>query len=255
MKKTTLLLIPMLVILFGVFACSDDDDVPVLKVEAASKIDLSKYGDLTCIVNDEVYDYGIEDNKAFIFPKKGGKIANVRPFDESISTGFWSSGILMYFRKGEIDWEKPVDQSTYDKLMYYDVLSGRKGGYLSSVISDVEIIHANSLFSFTLSGFPENTIIYTESTFNQTGKITPYITEQKIYQCIVPHAHSTKLSAVIGDKYYEVDFEKQTRCVANYSNYYFSFELVYNDKAEGDTPIVTVQNYKVEEWINQHLAE
>lgn len=265
MKNLASLFFTFSILFLGFTACSDSDSEngksnPIKRVEASTKIDLSKYDRFICHVNGEEYDYTIINNSVTATPKEGGKVAYTYPYDPEMMGG--SSGVYLQLASGELlSWgmNKQIDQSTFADLTHFDALIAEAGGNQPSVIKGLKIRHQFSMLSFTVKDLPQDAIVSVRSQTNNIS-IKPYITESKVYQCIPNLALKYHVSIKVDDKEYSTQniydaIIIKNRAVLRDSNNFYEFEVIYNADAEKDEEKLAIQNGTIKQWVNQHFAQ
>lgn len=261
MKKLALLMMLITMLFIGLVGCSDNDEnkgVPIERIEASTEIDLSKYQghNLQCYVNGKMYDYVIEGNTVAATPKPDGEIAYSYLYEEGMIGG--SVGVYMNLGESSFIWNPKQDQNTFEKMMSYDFLSCGTGEYQKSVIKGLTLGHQFSMLSFATKNLPDNAVVTVSSDRGGEYRIKPYKTSNNIYRCIPYLAmQMTVMVSIDGKDYYTptvYDAVKQkTRAVLQDSDVFYTFEVVYNADAEKDENKLSIENGKVERWINQHF--
>lgn len=246
------------------FSCSDDDcnqnqekdqSIPIQRIEVDTEIDLSKYENWYCVVGGEnssggyMYNHELINNKLVITPQSADKTYYTTNNLKNVD-GNSIPSLTLYWIPKEKQY-RGRDQSSFEKMFQQDALSWKNLDTSSSFIPDAKLEHERSMARFTTENLPENAKVRIITKRGNGPIILPYV-KDGAYHFIDLFAILARVYVLIGDKEYEVDILEDKNVHSGGSNSFYTFVLRYDANAE-DGKILTVNDLKSENWVNQHF--
>lgn len=249
----------LLLLITSVTACGDNNGISesesqpgvgINSITASTTIDLSArngwlfrvgYSNPSCLY----YNYNINENKLYAF----AEAPNIYRFDARLKEGDLlgtSHRIVCYLQdkryfhstnNRSMSPERPdiLDQSTEEKLLIADRLEAIYKGEVRNDISDVNVIHANSLIEFEITEIDAGMEVFV---YSWSFPITPFKTGDYSYKAIVPESPSICIKN--GNKQIsEIEITNKFK-----SNTYYTVKLHW----DSDSKKIILDNVKEEEW-------
>lgn len=195
------------------------DSVKVLKVEASTNFDLSARSAWHFLVHGCDYAFEIEGNKLIATPSK---TSETFAFSVSITDNTGSAVIRFmpadYFKTRSTGGGGTIvpnieDQSTPEKFMACDVLSGKYEGLAKEEIA-ITFFHENALLQFETIDLPDDAKVYIEQKYDQM--ITPLRDKEdpaKYQALVLPQNYPHEVYVIVeaNGKIYKTPLQERKR--------------------------------------------
>lgn len=263
MKKRNALLLALTISLsVGFVSCSDDDKkeekgIPVQTIVATSDIDLSDRAGWMLRVgymfnSPNTYNYMIDGKKLTASSPTGEPYYFEKHFKEGDKLNS-ATGLTIrlaspeYYRKTKETGPTPPliqDQSTSEKLLNADLLSGEYTDVVSKDVKDVTLTHDNALLDFVAEGIPTGAKVIVYQSFAR--EITPYSlanSQSKLqFQAIVLSGYSAAVVVVSGNDYYTAYLNDENTKMTGNTRYTFNISF------DSETKKVTINDLTSADW-------
>lgn len=246
MKQIKFFQLAMLLPFMALTSCNDNNEVdapkgtPVMSIEASTNFDLSHRSNWILGMSGYRYNFTVEGNTLRATPQD-------EPFHFGYGQGTTNGATeFVLYPPADTNDTRAVgpiipptaDQSTWEKLISYDLLRGIYAGNVVEDITGVTFIHHDALLDFTVTNLPANAKVFV---FQWSGKqkIIPFYDEEtESYKAIVAQQNTRKTLYIVveanGERYFTSLYNESDETRSMAYNAFTSAVLSFNVKMEAE---------------------